>query len=160
RPLADRWPFSRMAGMALLQLPDQSRLLVIALHLHPRHERIRQEEAALVREQLEAWLPAADHAVVLGDFNCVPQEQIHADVLARGFVNALAAAGNSQPTYDTTGAKTFSIDHIYLSRSLAPRLTRAYTLRAPGFWHDGPLPPGAWLHSDHLPVIAELSWTA
>ncbi|MCX7706753.1 MAG: hypothetical protein N2204_01925 [Anaerolineae bacterium] len=29
RPLADRWPFSRMAGMALLALPDRSQLLVL-----------------------------------------------------------------------------------------------------------------------------------
>jgi hypothetical protein len=25
-----------------------------------------------------------------------------------------------------------------------------------GFWHDGPLQPGACLRSDHLPVVAEV----
>ena len=35
RPLADRWPFSRMGGEAYLELDDGSRLLVITLHLHP-----------------------------------------------------------------------------------------------------------------------------
>lgn len=156
RPLADRWPFSRMGGMAVVELPDQNRLLVVALHLHPRYERIRQEEAALVRAQLDTWLSSADHAVVLGDFNCAPHEQVHVDLLARGFVNALAAAGGGiQPTYDATGTKTFPVDHIYLSPSLAARLTRAWVVREPGFWHQGPLPPGEWLHSDHMPVIAE-----
>lgn len=157
RPLADRWPFSRMAGMTLLELPDRNRLLVVALHLHPRHERIRQEEAVLVRAQLDAWLPSADHAVVLGDFNCAPHEQIHIDLRARGFINALAAAdGGIQPTYDATGEKTFPVDHIYLSPLLAKGLARAWVVRDPGFWHPGPLPPGAWLHSDHLPVITEI----
>ena len=52
RPLADRWPFSRMGGEAHLELDDGSRLLVITLHLHPRHERVRRAEAAFVRERL------------------------------------------------------------------------------------------------------------
>lgn len=160
RPLADRWPFSRMGGIASLELPDRSRLLVVALHLHPRYERIRREEAVLVRAQLDVWLPSADHAVVLGDFNCAPHEQIHVDLLARGFVNALAAAGDGiEPTYDATGAKTFPVDHIYLSPSLAVRLTRAWVVREPGFWRQGPLPAGVWLHSDHLPVIAEFAFS-
>ncbi len=157
RPLADRWPFSRAAGMALLDLPDRSRLLAVVLHLHPRYERIRREEAALVSAQLDRWLSAAEHAVVLGDFNCAPQEQIHLDLLARGFVNALARQdGSIQPTYDATGAKTFPVDHIYLSPSLAAALSRAWVVREPGFWHPGPPAAGAWLHSDHLPVLAEL----
>ncbi len=159
RPLADRWPFSRMAGMALLELPDRSRLLAVALHLHPRQARIRQEEAALVRAHLDAWLPAADHAIVLGDFNCAAPEQIHLDLQARGFVNALVAAGGGgQPTYDATGDRAFPVDHIYVSPQLAERLVRAWVVRDPGFWHPGPLPPGAWLHSDHLPVSAEFKF--
>ncbi|MCX7706752.1 MAG: hypothetical protein N2204_01920 [Anaerolineae bacterium] len=106
---------------------------------------------------MDAWLPSADHAIVLGDFNCAPHEQIHTDLLARGFVNALAAANDGiQATYDATGVKTFPVDHIYLGPSLAKSLIRAWVVRDPGFWHQGPLPPGAWVHSDHLPVIAEL----
>ncbi len=157
RPLADRWPFSRMGGEARLQLHDGSRLLVIALHLHPRHERVRRAEAAFVRERLAALWSRADHAAVLGDFNCAPDEPIHALLRELGFVNAMAAAGGGlQPTHDTTGAKAFALDHIYLSSSLAPALVRAEVMRQPGFWHDGPPLPGAWLHSDHLPVVAEV----
>jgi hypothetical protein len=44
----------------------------------------------------------------------------------------------------------------FLSRSLAPALFRAEVIREPGFWHDGPPPPDTWLHSDHLPVLAEV----
>ena len=84
-------------------------------------------------------------------------EPIHAALAELGFVNAMEAAGGGiQPTHDTTGAVAYPVDHIYLSPSLAPRLTRAWVVREPGFWHDGPLPPGAWLHSDHLPVVAEV----
>ena len=67
-----------------------------------------------------------------------------------------AAGGGVQPTHDSTGACAFAVDHIYFSRSLAPALVRAEVIRRPGFRHDGPLPPGAWLHSDHLPVVAEV----
>jgi endonuclease/exonuclease/phosphatase family metal-dependent hydrolase len=157
RPLADRWPFSRMGGEARLQLDDGSCLLVITLHLHPRHERVRRAEAALVRERLAEQLPAADHAVVLGDFNCDSEGLIHRHLHEVGFVNAMvAASGGIQPTYDSIGLKSFAVDHIYLSLALAARLIRTEVIRRPGFWHDGPLPPGAWLHSDHLPVVAEM----
>jgi endonuclease/exonuclease/phosphatase family metal-dependent hydrolase len=157
RPLADRWPFSRMGGQAHLQLEDGSRILVIALHLHPRHERIRRAEAAFVQERMAELMPAAAQAIVLGDFNSMIDEPIHVHLRKLGFVNAMAAAGGGiQPTHDTTGAKKFPVDHIYLSPSLAPRLTHAYLVREPGFWHDGPLAPSAWLHSDHLPVVAEV----
>jgi endonuclease/exonuclease/phosphatase family metal-dependent hydrolase len=157
RPLADRWPFSRMGGEAYLQLDDGIRLLVIALHLHPRHERVRRAEAAFVRDRLAALRPQADHAVVLGDFNCDSEELIHRHLRELGFANAMEAGGGAiQPTHDTTGAKAFAVDHIYLSPSLVPHLTRAALVREPGFWHDGLLPPGAWLHSDHLPVVAEM----
>ena len=157
RPLADRWPFSRMGGTARLQLDDGSRLLVIALHLHPRHERVRRAEAVFVREWLAAHWSQADQAVVLGDFNCAPDESIHVLLRDLGFVNAMAAIGGGlQPTYTTTGAVALALDHIYLSRSLAPALAGAEVIRQPGFWHAGPLSPGAWLHSDHLPVVAEV----
>ncbi len=157
RPLADRWPFSRMGGAAHLQLDDGSRLLVIALHLHPRHERVRRAEATFVRDRLAGLMPHVEHAVVLGDFNCTTGEPIHANLRALGFVNAMTATGGGiEPTHDTTGAVAFAVDHIYLSPSLVPHLTRAALVREPGFWHDGPLPPGAWLHSDHLPVVAEV----
>ena len=138
---------------ARLRLEDGSRLLVIALHLHPRHERVRRAEAAQVCEQLARHMPDADHTAVLGDFNCAPDEPIHVWLRELGFVNAMIAAGGGvQPTHDTAGA----VDHIYLSRSLAPALVRAEVIREAGFWHDGPPPPGAWLHSDHLPVVAEV----
>lgn len=157
RPLADRWPFSRMGGLALLEMDDESRLLVIALHLHPRHERIRRAEAEIVWRHLAAHLPGSDHAVVLGDFNCLTHEPIHAGLRELGFVNALeVSSGGIQPTHDTTGAVAYPVDHIYLSRSLAVRLVRARAVRDPGFWHNGPLPAGVWLHSDHLPVVAEV----
>jgi endonuclease/exonuclease/phosphatase family metal-dependent hydrolase len=157
RPLADRWPFSRMGGSAVLRLDDGSRLLAVCLHLHPRHAHIRRAEAALVRERLAEQMPDAAHAIVLGDFNCMTDEPIHVSLAALGFVNAMEVAGGGiRPTHDTTGAVAYPVDHIYLSPSLAPRLARAWIVREPGFWHDGPLPPGAWLHSDHLPVVAEL----
>lgn len=156
RPLADRWPFSRMGGAAHLRLDDGSRLLAITLHLHPRSERVRRAEAAFVRERLAELLPAADHAAVLGDLDCAADAPIHAGLRALGFTNAMRAAGDLEPIYDSTGATAHAVGHIYLSRSLAPALVRAEVIRGPGFWHAGPLPPGAWLPSDHLPVVAEV----
>jgi hypothetical protein len=47
------------------------------------------------------------------------------------------------------------VDH-FLSPSLGPALVHAEMIRRPGFRHDGPLPPGAWLPSDHLQAMAEV----
>jgi hypothetical protein len=86
------------------------------------------------------------------------QESLIALLRDLGFVSAMVAAGGGvQPTCDTTGVKVLAQDHIYLSRSPTPTLAGAEMIREPGFWHDGPLPPGAWLHSDHLPVVAALN---
>ena len=30
--------------------------------------------------------------------------------------------------------------------------------RNDGFRHNGPQRPGLWVHSDHLPVVAEIDW--
>jgi endonuclease/exonuclease/phosphatase family metal-dependent hydrolase len=95
--------------------------------------------------------------VALGDFNCEPGESIHEVLASLGFANAMATAGGGVgPTFDSTGRMSVAIDHIYVSPALRPALSCAETIRAPGFHHDGPLPDGAWLHSDHVPLIAEL----
>lgn len=157
RPLADRWPFSRMGGAAHLHLAEGSRLLVIMFQLNPHHERVRRAEAAFVRERLAELMPACEHAIVLGDFNCDSQGLIHRHLHELGFVNAMAATDHSiQSTYDSLGLKSSALDHIYLSLALAARLVRAEVIRAPGFWHNGPLSPGGWLPSEHLPVVAEV----
>jgi endonuclease/exonuclease/phosphatase family metal-dependent hydrolase len=157
RPLADRWPFSRMGGEAVLRLADGSRLLVIALQLNPRHERVRRAEATQVRERLIELAPAADHAAVLGEFNAAPAEPIHAWLRDLGFTDAVRAARDGiQPPHEGIGAEPPAAGHIYLSRSLAPALVRAEVVRQPEFWHDGAAPPGAWLPSALLPAVAEV----
>ena len=75
------------------------------------------------------------------------------------FANAMETAGGGiQLTMDTVGINGHAIDHIYLSPSIAGRLRSAEVVRQPGFRHDGPKAAGVWVHSDHLPVVAELDW--
>ena len=66
--------------------------------------------------------------------------------------------GGIQATMSTVGIRTSYIDHIYVSPPLRKRLAAARVVRGAGFRHDGPQEPGLWVHSDHLPVVAELDW--
>ena len=55
------------------------------------------------------------------------------------------------------GINIHYIDHIYCSKTMAPKMKNARVVRDPGFRHDGPQAEGVWVHSDHLPVVAELA---
>jgi endonuclease/exonuclease/phosphatase family metal-dependent hydrolase len=154
---ADARPFSRMAGAARLTLPAGDALWVMAIHLHPSDQEVRQQEGMLVGAHVRSLLADASRVVVLGDFNCEPGESVHQALDALGFANAMIEAGGGlQATYDSTGIIAYRVDHIYVSPALRPALVGAETVRTPGFWHDGPLAAGAWLHSDHVPLVAEL----
>lgn len=149
--------FSRCAGAVRLRLPGERDVWVVNLHLHPRSREIRDQEAALIEERIDA-LHAKAPVIVLGDFNSTVEEALHQRLERNGFVNAvLAVQGELPPTMDTAGVQTKrSIDHIYVSPALKGALKDAYVVRSPGFRHDGPLEKGNWVHSDHLPVVAEL----
>ena len=74
-----------------------------------------------------------------------------------GFVNAMEQVGGGiQATMDTVGIQTHYIDHLYFSPQLATHLVAAHVVRSDGFRHDGPQAEGCWVHSDHLPVVAEI----
>ena len=64
--------------------------------------------------------------------------------------------GGVQWTMDTIGIKQHKIDHIYVSQPLISRLVNARVVRDEGFRNDGPQVDGLWVHSDHLPVTANL----
>jgi endonuclease/exonuclease/phosphatase family metal-dependent hydrolase len=154
---ADRQPFSRMGGAARLVLPGDAALWVVAVHLHPQLNALREVETEIVAQNVRAHLAETPFVVVLGDFNCEPGEALHTRLAELGFVNALAAVGAGlQPTFDSTGQVAYAVDHIYTSPALSPALTCAEVIRAPGYWNEGPLPAGCWLYSDHLPVAAEI----
>ena len=152
-------PLSRSAGAALLQVGAADQLWVVGLHLHPSIVQLRQREAALLGQRLDELMEVCPNLVVLGDFNCDVDEQIHLDLKGLGFANAMEAVGGGlQLTMDTVGINPWRIDHIYASPSLAVQLQRAEVVRWPGFRSDGPQVEGLWVHSDHLPVFADLDW--
>jgi endonuclease/exonuclease/phosphatase family metal-dependent hydrolase len=156
---ANERPLSRTAGAALLNIDNQSQLWVVVLHLHPSRLELRNQEADILQQRIGALLPITDQMVVLGDFNCEVDERIHSHLKTMGFTNAMEAVGGGiQATMDTVGIRAHRIDHIYFSHSLTPHLTRAEVIRLAGFRHDGPQVPGLWVHSDHLPVVAELNF--
>lgn len=133
---------------------------VVNVHLHPGDVALRRVEGDLLRDRIESLLVDCPNVVVLGDFNCEIDERVHENVRALGFVNAVerAYAGGIQATMDTVGIRTHYIDHIYFSPALAPALLSAQVVRAEGFRHDGPQVEGVWVHSDHLPVVAQIDW--
>lgn len=159
-PQVDVPPFSRTAGASLVEGAAGERLWVVNVHLHPGDVALRQVEGDLLQRRVEDLLAHCANVVVLGDFNCEVDECVHENLRALGFVNAMqqAHAGGIQATMDTVGIRTHYIDHIYFSPSLAPDLQTAQVVRAEGFRHDGPQVDGLWVHSDHLPVVAQVDW--
>lgn len=149
-------PFSRTAGAALLEVGDAP-VWVVDVHLHPGDVDLRRVEGGLLWDAVEGLMAVTDRVIVLGDFNSAVDEHVHGRLKDGSFVNAMEEAGGGvQKTMDTVGINIHYIDHIYLSPALAPRLKSAAVVRDEGFRHDGPQVEGLWVHSDHLPVVAEL----
>ena len=156
-PAVELVPFSRTAGAALLDVNGKATWVVV-VHLHPGEVEMRAREAALLDARVAELMGVSERVVVLGDFNCDLDERVHRDLQARGFVNAMERVGGGvQLTMDTVGISPWRIDHIYASPALAPGLRRAAVERRAGFRHDGPQVKGLWVHSDHLPVVAEFA---
>lgn len=151
-------PFSRTSGAALLDI--ENGLWIVDVHLHPSDVNLRKQEADILKGRLEGLLTVTDNIIVLGDFNSQVDEQVHQNLKTMGFANAMETAGGGlQATMDTTGLRNkHCIDHIYASPTLKPYLQSAAVIREPGFRQDGPQEEGVWVHSDHLPVVAQLDW--
>ena len=155
-PKQETPPFSRTSGAALLSVED-STFWVVNVHLHPSNVDLRRQEANLLQHCINQLKHTSDDIVVLGDFNSEVDEYVHKYLVDMQFVNAMESVGGGiQATMDTVGIQTHYIDHIYVSQSLAPQLHTAEVIRRSGFRHNGPQEKGVWVHSDHLPVIAEL----
>jgi endonuclease/exonuclease/phosphatase family metal-dependent hydrolase len=149
-------PFSRTAGAALVQVGDTA-VWVVDVHLHPGDVALRQVEGDILWKTLGVLMAVTDNVVVLGDFNSEVDEKVHQQLKEIGFCNVMETVGGGvQATMDTVGIKPHYIDHIYLSPRLKPYLKGAAVIRDEGFRHDGPQAGGVWVHSDHLPVVAEL----
>ncbi len=152
-------PFSRTLGATLVEVAAEEWLWVVNLHLHPSDVPLREREADILRDQLQPLLQLTENVIVLGDCNSEIDEKMHGHLRAMGFANAMQEVGGGiEATMDTVGINTHYIDHIYCSSSLAPKLKSARVVRDDGFRHDGPQQEGLWVHSDHLPVVAELAW--
>ena len=157
-PKPEERPFSRTAGAALLQIDKQIQMWVFVVHLHPGIIELRDQEGEIVRSKVAELSSITEHIVVLGDFNCEVDERIHGHLKKMGFANAMeTVGGGNQRTMDTVGIQPHFIDHIYVSPSLKSYLTKAEVVRWEGFRHNGPQREGLWVHSDHLPVVAELT---
>lgn len=157
-PTEDVPPFSRTAGAAMLSV-ESEKLWYVVLHLHPGIVEMRDREADIIRIRLDELLQVTDSAIVVGDLNCEVHERIHLHLKEMDFTNAMESVGGGLAvTLDTTGINQQCIDHIYTSPSLSPFLRDAQVMRDAGFRHDGPQTEGLWVHSDHLPVVADLDW--
>ena len=152
-------PFSRTSGAALLSVEVDTTLWAVDIHLHPSDVDLRLQEADMLKQRVKQLQNITENMIVLGDFNSQVDEQVHQHLGEMNFVNAMETVGGGiQATMDTVGIRRHYIDHIYVSLSLASHLQGARVIRNPGFRHDGPQQKGVWVHSDHLPVVAQLNW--
>ena len=150
-------PLSRCAGGALLALDNHTLMWVVVIHLHPTQEKLRNLEAEILQDHIKKMLDDTNQVVIMGDFNCEVDEQIHTDLKKLKFTNVMQEIGGGlQWTMDSVGIKKHKIDHIYVSQTLTSRLVKAQVVRDEGFRHNGPQVEGLWVYSDHLPVIVEL----
>jgi endonuclease/exonuclease/phosphatase family metal-dependent hydrolase len=153
-------PFSRTSGAALLAIDADTTLWVVDVHLHPSDVDLRIRESDILQERIETIQSVTSNIIVLGDFNSKIDERVHQNLKAMNFVNAMETVGGGlQITTDTfVGRGKSSLDHIYVGPSWAPNLQSATVIRDSGFRHDGPQETGIYVHSDHLPVAAQLTW--
>jgi endonuclease/exonuclease/phosphatase family metal-dependent hydrolase len=160
-------PFSRCLGAALVEVPSIGSCWMVVLHAFPNRPetpeaeslRRREIEAGLLVGPLNELIGTGASLIVCGDFNSDVEERLHAVLRERGFVNAMGSVGAIEPTFGKHGDRPehiYALDHIYVDGVLAPRIASARVVRDEGFWYPGPEQPGRWVHSDHLPVIAEL----
>jgi len=149
-------PFSLCCGAALVEAADRL-IWVVVLHLYPKSLEMRSKEAAILTDKIADLAKDTRYIIVLGDFNSNITEDVHVALGDLGFVNAmLAVGGGLRPTIDTAGKKRSILDHIYVSADLSHTLRRSFVVDAPGFRSDDAQEAGGWVHSDHLPVVAEL----
>ena len=150
----------RSAHRSLVRLRGGSTVLVVVTHLHHTVDGAaeRDAQAATLLEWLDA-APAADVAVVMGDFNADPQEPTYARMIAAGFRSALAEANGTEPAVtwpsglqapamDTDGDPD-CLDYIWVRGAVKVADARLA-------W-DRPDPTDSTLYaSDHLGISAHL----
>jgi len=120
-------------------------LHVVNTHFDHVGEEARLESARLVAE----W---ADGGIALGDFNVLPDSAPYAELVRGSHLDAGREADQDQVgtfrTFDPASTVSNRIDYIFFPESLD---LESYTVWAPV--RDGRFP------SDHLPVIADFSWS-
>jgi len=137
------WARLRGAG------PAPAELVVANVHLDHRSRRAREEGARLLRSRLDQAAGGAP-VVLCGDFNCRERSRAYALLTAgpRGLLDAGAALGQRQPTWDGWGLFPVGrarIDYCFLDPALT---VEAYAVRENRL-------RGRRL-SDHHPVVVDL----
>jgi endonuclease/exonuclease/phosphatase family metal-dependent hydrolase len=151
---------NRSAVRALVDLPNDSTVLVVVTHLHHpgADEAARAEQTTALVDWL-AEAPAADATIAMGDFNADPGEPTYARMRAAGFRSAYAEANGSDPevtwpsglqapAMDTDGIPE-CLDYIWLHGAV--RVTAARLA------FDRPDPEDPTIYpSDHIGISAML----
>jgi endonuclease/exonuclease/phosphatase family metal-dependent hydrolase len=150
----------RSAQRVLLLLPGNRTLWFANTHLHhvPAESEVRREQAAALCQWM-AEAPAADAAIIGGDFNTPPSEPAYAVMKEAGYRSAFVEANAAEPavtwpsgiqaeTMDTDGDPN-CLDYLWLWGSAkAVAVALACNRAAP---NDPTLYP-----SDHFAIVAEI----
>ncbi len=150
----------RVAHRVLVALPGQVMLWFANTHLHhvPHEPEVRVSQVNAIREWM-ASAPAADAAIVVGDFNTPPFEPAYTVMREAGWRSAFFEANGCEPpvtwpsgiqadTMDTDGDPN-CLDYIWLNGRVSAVSASLAANQPPP--NDPTLYP-----SDHFAVVAEL----
>lgn len=147
-------PYSRTGGAALVDI-DGRLLWIVNIHAHPSDQQLRNEEAKILGERIDELIRVTPDVIVLGDFNSLVGTVIHNTLRERGFLNAMEISGGGLvSTMNSTNPR--ALDHIYVSSTLIGKVRSSHVISDEDFAVADAANPDRWVHSDHLPVIADI----
>jgi len=153
-PANQNAPFSRFAGAALLSIKGTD-VWVVNFHAWPHDEAMRLREAEILGRQLEKLMQSSPHVIVMGDFNSTIGGPFDRVLRSLGLVNAM---GLEWIGYRPTTVDRTVIDHIYVTRDLAERISSGRVHQGLGFDEPHVAGDAMWYNSDHYPVVVEVLW--
>ena len=149
--------FTRHWGSAVIETP-QGKLLLHSAHLHPQDHAVRMREAAYMIEAMGTAIAGEAPMLLMGDLNHPPETPEYGLWTAAGLEDSFLSAGTgSRASYSSVRPRE-AIDYIWAGGALRGKAVSCRVLHE-GAFRNNPEDPGSLALSDHLPVMAEFSFS-
>ncbi|MHB0959354.1 MAG: endonuclease/exonuclease/phosphatase family protein [Pirellulaceae bacterium] len=149
--------FTRHWGMAEIQLPEGTSLVVHSAHLHPSNSQIRQQEIAEMLRSMEKDFRDNRSMLLIGDLNHTPQEEEYALWKQGGWIDTFAQVGQGDGLTFKADVLERRIDYVWAAGPIAQQVVESKTLLQ-GAFRTNPADPHSFSLSDHLPHMAVFAW--